>query len=130
MFQFNIVFGILIAFLSNALLANVGQHAWRWMLGVEAVPALIYSLLCLGLPESPRWLITNGNDREAGIAVFKRVMPTASESELSTVANEIVASAGQAEHAEGGFSNRLRKPITLAFLIAFFNQLSGINAVL
>jgi len=130
MFQFNIVFGILIAFLSNALLANVGQHAWRWMLGVEAVPALIYSLLCLGLPESPRWLITNGNDREAGLAVFKRIMPTASESELSTVANEIVASAGQAEHAEGFFSNRLRKPITLAFLIAFFNQLSGINAVL
>ncbi|HEY9487235.1 MAG TPA: MFS transporter, partial [Chryseosolibacter sp.] len=57
MFQFNIVLGILIAFVSNALLAGVGEHAWRWMLGVEVFPALLFSLLCFGLPESPRWLI-------------------------------------------------------------------------
>ena len=130
MFQFNIVFGILIAFLSNALLANSGDSAWRWMLGVEAIPALIYSVLCFGLPESPRWLITNGNDRAGGIAVFRSIMPTASEDELTAVADQVAASTTQVEHAEKFFNNRLRKPITLAFLIAFFNQLSGINAVL
>src|SRR5688572_16443151 len=57
MFQFNIVFGIVMAFLSNALLAGLGEHAWRWMLGVAAVPSVIYTLMCLGLPESPRWLL-------------------------------------------------------------------------
>jgi MFS transporter, SP family, arabinose:H+ symporter len=66
MFQFNIVFGILIAFLSNSLLGGVGENAWRWMLGVEAFPALLFALLCIGLPESPRWLIVHKNDREAG----------------------------------------------------------------
>ena len=66
MFQFNIVFGILVAFMSNALLGGVGEHAWRWMLGVEAFPALLYSVLCLSLPESPRWLIARRGDRAAG----------------------------------------------------------------
>lgn len=63
MFQFNIVFGILIAFLSNAMIGGSGDQDWRWMLGIEAVPAVIYSLLCIGLPESPRWLLTKKNDQ-------------------------------------------------------------------
>ena len=58
MFQFNIVFGILIAFVSNALLAGVGENAWRWMLGVAAFPSLLYAVFCFGLPESPRWLLS------------------------------------------------------------------------
>ena len=58
MFQFNIVFGILVAFFSNWLLGGIGENAWRWMLGVEAIPALLYSVMCLRLPESPRWLLT------------------------------------------------------------------------
>lgn len=65
MFQFNIVFGILIAFVSNALLAGVGENAWRWMLGVAAFPSLLYALFCLGLPESPRWLISKKGDADA-----------------------------------------------------------------
>ncbi len=130
MFQFNIVFGILVAFLSNALLADIGDTAWRWMLGVEAIPALIYAVMCFGLPESPRWLITNGGDRQGGIEVFSRIMPEASEQELNVLANEVAGSVDQAGPAERFFSSRLKKPITLAFLIAFFNQLSGINAVL
>jgi MFS transporter, SP family, arabinose:H+ symporter len=69
MFQFNIVFGILMAFLSNALLAGIGENAWRWMLGVAAFPSLAYALLCIGLPESPRWLLGKKNDREAGMKV-------------------------------------------------------------
>jgi MFS family permease len=67
MFQFNIVFGILIAFVSNALLAGIGENAWRWMLGVAAFPSLIYAAFCFGLPESPRWLLSKKGDREAGL---------------------------------------------------------------
>jgi len=130
MFQFNIVFGILIAFLSNALLGNTGANAWRWMLGVEAFPALIYSILCFGLPESPRWLITHGNDRQGGINVFRRINPVATDVELETLADEVAASVTKVEHAEKFFTKRLKRPITLAFFIAFFNQLSGINAIL
>ncbi len=130
MFQFNIVFGILIAFLSNALLANAGDNAWRWMLGIEAFPAVIYSILCFGLPESPRWLITHGGDRQGGIHVFKRINPEATDEELNALADEVEASTANVEHAEKFFTPRLMKPITLAFLIAFFNQLSGINAIL
>jgi len=102
MFQFNIVLGIVIAFASNAVLARIvgGPHAWRWMLGVAAVPSLIYSLMCLGLPESPRWLAM----RADGIIGDRP--------------------------ATGFWTWRLRVPIALAFLVAFFNQLSGINAIL
>ena len=130
MFQFNIVFGILIAFLSNFLLKDIGENAWRWMLGVEAFPALLYSILCVGLPESPRWLITHGGDREGGKKVFQLINPSATESELNTLADEVAASVEKVDHAEKFFTMRLRIPITLAFLIAFFNQLSGINAIL
>ena len=74
MFQFNIVFGILVALLSNSLLVGIGENAWRWMLGVEAFPALIFALFCIGIPESPRWLIIHKKDREEGMSVFKKVI--------------------------------------------------------
>jgi len=130
MFQFNIVFGILIAFLSNWLVAGIGDEAWRWMLGIEAVPALIFAVMCFGLPESPRWLITNGGDREGAISVFGRIMPDASDEQLNSLADEVSASVTKVGNTEKFFSSRLKKPIKLAFLIAFFNQVSGINAVL
>ena len=130
MFQFNIVFGILVAFLSNALISNVGDNAWRWMLGAEAFPALIYSVMCFGLPESPRWLITHGNNRQGGINVFRRINPEATDAELESLADEVQASVSHVERESKFFTRRLMMPISLAFLIAFFNQLSGINAVL
>jgi len=130
MFQFNIVFGILVAFLSNALLGGLGDNAWRWMLGVEAIPALIYAVMCFGLPESPRWLITHGGDRKGGIRVFQSIMPDATEVELNTLADEVESSVDKFNHAEKFFTSRLKLPIALAFYIAFFNQLSGINAIL
>ena len=131
MFQFNIVFGILIAFVSNALLAGIGEHAWRWMLGVAAFPSLLYALFCLGLPESPRWLLSRKGDRAAGLAVLQKIEPESTKEQIAADANEIVA-ASSAEQASGGhfWTKRLRRPILLAFLIAFFNQLSGINAIL
>ncbi|MDF7824328.1 sugar porter family MFS transporter [Pontiellaceae bacterium B12227] len=130
MFQFNIVFGILVAFLSNALLADAGDNSWRWMLGVEAIPALVYTFFCFGLPESPRWLITHGGDRTGGIDVFRRINPAATETELEILADEVAATVPKQTDSPKFFTMRLRKPILLAFLIAFFNQLSGINAVL
>src|SRR5271165_3433181 len=130
MFQFNIVFGILVAYVSNALLAGIGVNAWRWMLGVAAFPSLLYALFCLGLPESPRWLLSRKGDREGGIDVLQRIQPDASKAEIDAEANEITA-ASVAEGSTGHFwTRRLRKPILLAILIAFFNQLSGINAIL
>ena len=130
LFQFNIVFGILVAFVSNALLAGIGQQAWRWMLGVEAVPALIYTVLCFVIPESPRWLIARKGDRASGVEVLRRISPEASAAEIEATANVIRASASGREVAARFWTRRLRVPILLAVLVAFFNQLSGINAVL
>ena len=130
MFQFNIVLGILIAFLSNSLLSGVGVNAWRWMLGVQAIPALFYSVMCLGLPESPRWLITHGGDRKGGIRIFRLINPEATDEQINTLADEVAASVSHTRNTGKFFTARLRKPISLAFLIAFFNQLSGINAIL
>ncbi len=130
LFQFNIVLGILIAYVSNAAIANVGEHAWRWMLGVEAFPALLYTVLTFTLPESPRWLIALRGEREAGLAVLRLVRPEATEAELTHVADEIEQSRAAESSTAGFWSWRLRTPIMLAFLVAFFNQMSGVNAIL
>jgi MFS transporter, SP family, arabinose:H+ symporter len=130
MFQFNIVFGILIAFVSNALLAGVGENAWRWMLGVAAFPSLLYAIFCFGLPESPRWLLSRKGDREAGLQVLQRIEPDVSKAEIATEADAIIAASTEQVSSGHFWTRRLQKPILLAILIAFFNQLSGINAIL
>jgi sugar porter (SP) family MFS transporter len=130
MFQFNIVFGIVIAFLSNALLSGLGENAWRWMLGVAAFPSLLYTVLCVGLPESPRWLLSRKGDRKAATATLKLIQPDASEREIDGLADQILADSSQKVSGQRFWSWRLRVPILLAFLVAFFNQLSGINAIL
>lgn len=130
MFQFNIVFGILIAFASNAMLAGIGENAWRWMLGVAAIPSIIYTLLCFGIPESPRWLIGRKGDRAAGVKVLKLIEPDASPAQIEADADAILAASSERASTGSFWTWRLRVPILLAFLIAFFNQLSGINAIL
>ena len=130
MFQFNIVFGILIAFVSNALLAGIGENAWRWMLGVAAFPSLLYALFCFGLPESPRWLLSRKGDREAGMEVLQRIEPNVSKAEIAIEADAIMAASSEQVSSGNFWTVRLRKPIMLAILVAFFNQLSGINAIL
>ncbi len=89
MFQFNIVFGIIVAFASNYFLRDVGENAWRWMLGVAAFPSLIYTVMCLGIPESPRWLIGRKGDRAAGLGVLRLIEPEATPEELDADADEI-----------------------------------------
>jgi MFS transporter, SP family, arabinose:H+ symporter len=130
MFQLNIVFGIVVAYFSNALLAGVCEHAWRWMLGVAAFPAVLYSLCCLIIPESPRWLLGRKGDREAGIAMLRFIEPGASEVKIASKADAILAASAEKTVAGNFWSPSLRVPILLAACVAFFNQLSGINAIL
>jgi len=130
MFQFNIVFGIVIAYLSNALLAGAGENAWRWMLGVAAFPSVLYTLCCLVIPESPRWLLGRKCDRQAGVAVLRLIEPNASEGKIAAEADAILAASAENTAAGNFWSSSLRVPILLAFFVAFFNQLSGINAIL
>lgn len=130
MFQFNIVLGIVIAYLSNALLAGTGENAWRWMLGLAAFPSILYTLCCLVIPESPRWLLGRTGGREAGVSVLRLIEPNASEERITAEADAILAASAEQTAASNFWSPSLRVPILLAFFVAFFNQLSGINAIL
>ena len=130
MFQFNIVFGIVIAFFSNSLLVGLGENAWRWMLGVAAFPSILYTWMCLFIPESPRWLLARKGDRAAGLKVLHLIRPDSSPAQLDAQAGEILAAASEPASSGHFWNWNLRVPILLAFLVAFFNQLSGINAVL
>ena len=129
LYQFNIVFGILIAFLSNYLLKGFqGGEDWRWMLGVEALPAIIYTLLALKLPQSPRWLISKHNDIEGARTILgKLYVQQAVDTAIAGIQEEKELSANKKTKL---FSSTYKKPLFLAFVIAFFNQLSGINFVL
>jgi SP family arabinose:H+ symporter-like MFS transporter len=132
LFQFNIVFGILMAFLSNYVIGLTFpvETAWRWMLGVEAIPSLMYTVMCFTIPESPRWLIIRGGRREEGLAIFHSISPQLTDEHLTALADTVAADAQIASGDSPFFSARLRIPILLAFLVAFFNQMSGINAIL
>jgi len=126
LYQFNIVFGILIAFFSNYLLNGISENDWRWMVGVEAFPAVIYTVFALGIPRSPRWLMTRGREEEAE-KVLDRL---GSELTVSQLHEDMMQSEPSKGHGEHIFLKKYRFPLILAFLIAFFNQLSGINAFL
>jgi MFS transporter, SP family, arabinose:H+ symporter len=128
-FQFNIVFGILVAYLSNYLLQNMGSESWRWMLGVVAVPSLIYLILMAFVPESPRWLIVNKGDYSQARAILEVSDPEGVDAALHDLQKAIEEEKKQ-ESLASFFSGRYSKPILLAFLIAAFNQLSGINAII
>lgn len=129
MYQFNIVFGVLVAFLSNYFLAGVGgDNDWRWMLGVMAVPSLIYTFMVISIPESPRWLVSKKKDHESAKKVFTTLGVANPEEEISTIVSSI-------QHEEntgkkGFFTSKYKTILWLAFFIAFFNQWSGINFIL
>jgi sugar porter (SP) family MFS transporter len=127
LYQFNIVFGILMAFTSNYYLQDIGENSWRWMLGVQAFPSFIYTLLVFGIPESPRWILEYKKDREKAISILKQINSDAQvEDEIAAIENETTPEGKK----ESIFMKKYRKPLLLAFFIAFFNQLSGINAFL
>lgn len=130
LFQFNIVFGILVAYLSNWLIGTADDEAWRWMLGVVAIPSLLFVVLILMVPESPRWLIVKKGKVAEARRTLDIINPASAEASIAAI------QAGHDRMTEGGgslkefFSGKYRVPILLAFLFAFFNQVSGINAVI
>ena len=126
LYQFSLVLGILLAFVSNYLLSGIGENAWRWMMGVEAFPAIFYTLLCFRIPRSPRWLISKGLLDEAK-TIFMQIDPEGSFDQLVSEINE---NSNKTSSEESIFDKKYRFPLKLAFLVAFFNQLSGINAFL
>lgn len=125
-YQFMLVFGILMAFVSNALLSNVGENDWRWMVGVEAIPAVIYTLFVFTVPKSPRWLLTK-NRKEEARTILATINPELTIEKLEADMNEGTNKHGASENI---FMKKYRFPLMLAFFIAFFNQFSGINAFL
>ena len=124
MYQFNIVFGILMAYLSNFLLSGMGENDWRWMMGVEAIPALLYTAFTFGIPKSPRWLVTRNHQGEAETILHKLGL------KISVADIERDLQQTRLSGSETLFIRKYRFPLMLAFLIAFFNQFSGINAFL
>lgn len=132
LYQFNIVFGILAAYISNYVLGRLLDPAiaWRWMLGVEALPALAYTLLVLRIPKSPRWLLLK--KREDSLVIRSLVLLGMGR-ERAVLQLEEIKKGLQLPLAENRgrlFSRRYSKPLILAFMIAFFNQVSGINFIL
>ncbi len=130
LYQFNIVFGILVAFLSNYFLKGVGgENDWRWMLGALAVPSLIYSILVVGVPESPRWLLTKKRDAPAARKVMAQLGVADIDREVAVVEDSYRHETATAK-GDSIFSHKYKTIMWLAFFIAFFNQWSGINFIL
>ncbi len=123
LFQFNVIFGILIAYISNYALRNLGDDAWRWMLGVGGLPAIAYFFLLFAVPESPRFLVKKNKAAEA-MDVLQKIETGDIEEKINAIRNSM------AHAGEKLFSGKYARPIAIAFLVAMFNQLSGINAIL
>ena len=125
-FQFNIVLGIVLAYFSNYWIAGV-PNDWQWMIIAESVPALLFTVLMFTVPESPRYLVSRGREEEAGL-VFARTGEGDVPGQLAAIRESLANSASEGK--EKLFQRKYAKPILIAFLIATFNQLSGINAIL
>ncbi|MEJ7738627.1 MAG: sugar porter family MFS transporter [Chitinophagaceae bacterium] len=128
LFQFNVVLGVLISYFSNYLIGQGGETSWRWMLGVQAVPSLLYLILLRFVPESPRWLMLIKGKVDEARKVFKIINPQHYEQELEAIQKN------NQEEIETGLagtllSKKYKFPIFLAVVFAFFNQVSGINAI-
>ncbi len=128
MFQFNIVFGILMAYLSNYLLGDLGENSWRWMLGVQIVPSVLFIITTLFIPESPRWLILKKGDISTARQTLTTIDAASAERIIEAVQNQ--SSKTNSSNFFTVFQTIYRKPVMLAVLFAFFNQVSGINAII
>ena len=129
LFQFNVVLGILISYLSNYLISQLGDTSWRLMLGVQAIPALIFFILIKFIPESPRWLILKKGDTKAALEILQIINPLNCEDEVIAIKNSKLEST-PGVNSESIFSAQYKRPVILAMLFAFFNQMSGINAII
>lgn len=126
LFQFNVVFGILMAYLSNYLLDNGQPNDWRWMLAILAVPSLLFFVTLFFIPESPRWLIL----KKGAIDEARAILQVVDAQEAEAVIVQIQQSAQQTAPVSALFKAQYRRPVVLAVLFAVFNQVSGINAII
>jgi sugar porter (SP) family MFS transporter len=126
MFQFNVISGILMAFISNFLLRDTGAEPWRWMLGVAGIPAFIFLILLIIIPESPRFLIKIGAVAKAK-KILEKIEVLSIDEEIEEIKLSVMQSSNERQTL---FSAIYFKPISIAFLVAMFNQFSGINAIL
>jgi sugar porter (SP) family MFS transporter len=124
-FQLMIVLGICVAYITNYLFRDSGPDSWRWMLGVMVVPAGLFALLVRSIPESPRWLALN-HEVDKAIPVMQRI----GEENPEAAIREIQQSVEKTDTSERLFQSKYRKPIIFAVLLAMFNQLAGINAII
>ncbi|WP_143960433.1 sugar porter family MFS transporter [Litoribacter populi] len=130
LFQFNIVFGILMAYFSNYLIGiTITMDAWRYMLGVEAIPALIYTILVLRVPESPRWLVVKKGDTSSALAILMKTDPDAAEDIVERARPENIRNEDSLNFF-ALFKKEYFSITALAVAIAVFNQVSGINAII
>jgi MFS transporter, SP family, arabinose:H+ symporter len=126
LFQFNVISGILIAYVSNFLLREAGAEPWRWMLGVAGIPAFLFLAMLFAIPESPRFLIKIGKISGAR-TILEKIELESVEEEIEEIKLSVSMSEGSKQTL---FSRFYIKPISVAFLVAMFNQFSGINAIL
>jgi sugar porter (SP) family MFS transporter len=127
LFQFNVVLGILVSYLSNYLISQGGESSWRWMLGVQAFPSLLFLILIRFIPESPRWLILKKGEVAKALEILRVINPLNCDEELVTIKNSSLNDTGKTASL---FSGQYKTPVILAVLFAFFNQVSGINAII
>lgn len=128
MFQFNIVFGILVSYLSNYLIGQESSNAWRWMLGIQVAPSLVFWVLLYFVPESPRWLLLHTNRVQEALATLRIINPTGFEADRQAILAPQQADPGNRH--ERLFSKKHRFQVFLAISFALFNQVSGINAII
>jgi sugar porter (SP) family MFS transporter len=126
MFQINVISGILIAYISNFLLRDFGAEPWRWMLGVAGIPAFLFFSFLFVIPESPRFLIKIGQTAKAKI-ILEKIEISSIDEEIEEIKLSLAKSSNGSQRL---FSRIYFKPISIAFLVAMFNQFSGINAIL
>ena len=126
MFQFNVISGILVAYVSNYLLREAGAEPWRWMLGVAGIPASLFLILLFIIPESPRFLIKIGKADKAR-AILEKIEIVSVDNEIGDIKSSMSQTSVKKQTL---FSKLYIKPISVAFLVAMFNQFSGINAIL
>jgi len=126
LYQFNIVFGILMAFVSNYFFRNFGNQPWRWMVGIEALPAILYLIGIWSVPQSPRWLIFKKNNIKKAQEIYFEIRGTSMTNEMLDALSKEKKNISN----QNLFIKKYSFPILLAFLFALFNQLSGINAFL
>jgi sugar porter (SP) family MFS transporter len=129
LFQFNIVFGIMLAYVSNYFFGEMGgADGWRWMLGIVGIPSLLFTVLTFFVSESPRWLALHKQDMAGALAVLQKIDPDTATDTLASI--EAAHARNTGKPSVNFFSATYAKPILLAFILAFFNQLSGINAII